>query len=60
MAKININQIDWENEIAGYEKFTKSSRKKSYTEEDILESQGESVRRRKSDSYISKRTKART
>jgi len=60
MAKININQIDWEEESAGYEKFTKTNRKKTYNEEDLLQSQGKSGRGRKSGSYISQRTKART
>lgn len=60
MAKININQLDWEEESAGYEKFTKSNRKKTRNEEDILQSQGKSGRGRKSDSYITQRTKART
>lgn len=60
MAKININQIDWENEVAGYEKFKKSNRKKVYNEDDPLQSQGEFARGRKGDSYISQRTKART
>jgi hypothetical protein len=60
MAKININHLDWEDEAVGYEKFKKSNRKKAYNEEDFLESQGKSRRGRKSDSYISQRTKART
>ena len=60
MAKININHLDWEEESAGYEKFTKANTKKTYNEEDLLQSQGKSGRGRKSDSYISQRTKART
>jgi len=60
MGKVNMNQIDWENEVAGYEKIKKSNRKKTYNEEDSFESQGKSGRGRKGDSYISKRTKART
>lgn len=59
MAKININNIDWEEESAGYEKFTKSNRKKTRNEEDILQSQGKSGHGRKSDSFISQRAKAR-
>jgi hypothetical protein len=59
MAKININSIDWEEEAAGYEKFTKSNRKKTPNEEDILQSQGKFGRGRKGDSFISQRTKAR-
>ena len=59
MAKININQLDWEEESAGYEKFTKSNRKKSRNDEDFLQSQGQSFGGRKSNSYISERTKAR-
>ena len=60
MAKVNINQIDLEEEVAGYEKFKKSNRKQSYNEEDVLQSQGKSGRGRKGDSYISQRRKART
>jgi len=60
MGKININELDtFEDDYEVYEKFTKSSRKKTSNEEDILESQGKFVRGRKSDSYISQRTKAR-
>jgi len=59
MAKVNINSIDWEEESAGYEKFTKANRKQTYNEEDILQSQGKLGRGRKSDSFISQRTKAR-
>lgn len=60
MAKINVNSINWEEESAGYEKFTKSNRKKTSNEEDIFQSQRKSGRERKGDSYISQRTKSRT
>ena len=60
MAKINVNNINWEEESAGYEKFTKSNRKKTSHEEDIFQSQGKFGRGRKGDSFISQRTKART
>ena len=61
MAKININNLDeFEDDYEVYEKFTKSNRKKSKGREDFLESQGQSYDGRKSDTYISKRTKARS
>jgi len=61
MGKINVNQLDeYAEDYEVYEKFTKSNRKKSRNEEDLLESQGEFGRGRKGDSYISQRTKART
>lgn len=60
MAKINVNSINLEEESAGYEKFTKSNRKKNSYEEDIFQSQGKLGRERKGDSYISQRTKSRT
>ena len=60
MGKININELDsFEDDYEVYEKFTKSNRKKSHNDEDFLQSQGQSFGGRKSDSYISERTKAR-
>ena len=61
MGKININNLDsFEDDYEVYEKFTKSNRKKSSNKQDFLESSGQSYDGRKSDSYISKRTKARS
>jgi hypothetical protein len=58
MAKLNVNQFDFsEIQHAGYEKF--KPKKKNKVKEDILESSGKSDRGGKSDSHISKRTKAR-
>ncbi len=60
MGKININTLDeFEDDYEVYEKFTKSNRKQSSNDKDVLESPGESYGGRKRDSYISKRTKAR-
>jgi hypothetical protein len=60
MAKINFNNIDWEDdESASYEKFTKSNRKPSQNE-DVFEPSGKPRRGRKGDSFISQRTKSRT
>ena len=60
MGKININELDsFEDDYEVYEKFTKSSRKKSRNEEDLLKSYGQSFDGRKGDSFISQRTKAR-
>ena len=60
MGKINIHDLDtFEDDYEVYEKFTKSNRKKSRNEDDLLESQRQSFGGRKSDSYISERTKAR-
>ena len=60
MGKININDLDaFEDDYEVYEKFTKSNRKKSRSKEDFFEPQGQSFGGRKSDSYISERTKAR-
>lgn len=60
MGKININNLDeFEDDYEMYEKFTKSNRKKSRSKEDFLESQGQSFNGRKSDTFISQRTKAR-
>jgi len=60
MGKININDLDtFEDDYEVYEKFTKSNRKKSRNEEDILQSPRQSYDGRKGDSYISQRTKAR-
>ena len=61
MGKININDLAaFEDDYEVYEKFTKSNRKKGRSKEDLLEPQGQSFGGRKSDSYISQRTKART
>ena len=60
MGKININTLDYEDESFEYEAFTKRNKKKVNHEEDVFESQGEPPRGRKGDSYISRRTKART
>ena len=61
MGKININDLDsFEEDYTIYEKFTKSNRKKSRSKEDFFEPQGQSFDGRKSDSFISKRTKARS
>ena len=62
MAKINFNNIDWEDddESASYEKFTKSNRKPSQNEDDVFEPSGKPRRGRKGDSFISQRTKSRT
>lgn len=61
MGKININSLDeYEDDYKVYEKFTKSNRKQSSNKQDFLESQGQSYDGRKSDSYISKRTKSRS
>ena len=60
MGKININNLDeFEDDYEMYEKFTKSNRKKSRSNEDFLESQGQSFNGRKGDTFISQRTKAR-
>ena len=60
MGKVNINDLNlFEDEYETYEKFTKSNRKKTRNEEDILQSQGKSGRGRKGDSHITQRTKAR-
>ena len=60
MGKINVNQLDeFAEDYEVYEKFTKSNRKKSHNDEDFFQSQGQSFRGRKGDSYISERTKAR-
>jgi hypothetical protein len=60
MGKVNINDLTFfEDEYETYEKFTKSNRKKTRNEEDILQSQGKSGRGRKGDSHITQRTKAR-
>ena len=60
MGKIDLNKLDdYVDGHERYEKFTKSNRKKTKSKEDFLESQGESFGGRKSDSYISQRTKAR-
>ena len=60
MGKINVNQLDeFAEDYEVYEKFTKSNRKKSRNEEDILQPQGQSFGGRKGNSYISERTKAR-
>lgn len=61
MGKINLNSFDWEEDnYETYEKFGKSNRKKSHTEEDLLNIQGKSGRGRKGDSYITQRTKGRS
>ena len=61
MGKININDLDsFEEDYTIYEKFTKSNRKKSRSKEDFFAPQGQSFDGRKSDSYISKRTKSRS
>jgi hypothetical protein len=60
MGKINVNQLDeYAEDYEVYEKFTKSNRKKTRNEEDILQLQGKSGRGRKGDSHITQRTKAR-
>ena len=61
MGKYRISHdYDEYDDYETYEKFTKSNRKQSRNEDDAFESQGESPKRRKSDSYISKRTKGRS
>jgi hypothetical protein len=61
MGKININDLDtYEEDYNTYEKFTKSNRKQGRTKDDLFEPSGQSFDGRKSDSFISKRTKARS
>lgn len=64
MGKIDIRTIDWDSddiyEIEHYENNKRKRRKKNSNDKDVFESQGESTRRRKGDSYISQRTKGRS
>mgnify|MGYP000223797508 CR=1 FL=1 len=59
-CEISTLESDPNKDYTTYEKFTKSNRKQGRTKDDLFEPSGQSFDGRKSDSFISKRTKARS